>query len=474
MKRYLLALAIFAVPALGYLDWDIEVPYSDTSGRSGTIALDSSGEPHILYFVDGDHFYHIYKSSGAWFGPYPIEAVNYYTYCRVIDIAMVDDTANALMSMEYTASGDYMLWGKHLGGGIWSVEQIPNTVVPSNAGGYINVAISPGTGSSRFHVIYVYYNYGSPILYYRRYTDDWTAAEEVSSIPDVSAGWQNDIAVDTDDDPHVCFVYSDEGIKYRKKSGGAWGPVELVSSTTDPTFTAIATDGANYPHAVYDKDDFGAVCYRARSGSGWGSEQTIGAGGGWNTYGASIAVSGNQVFAAYYAQGDLKFAVRTITGWTVEDVDTTGDVGTYASLVLDQEGYAHIAYRDATNARLKYAKSTEPVVGIAEAGSEPDIESFGFTLHACPNPFSNKTDIRYQIPDDCEIAQLVIYDATGMLVKSFDRESGILNHVSMISWDGTDQSHRKLSSGIYFAKCDIKNCGDSQRYSVIRKILLVR
>ena len=183
MRNCVFVLWIIIIPVLGFGDWEVEVPYSDSSGMSAAIALDGSNTPHIVYFVDGDQFYHIYKSDTVWYGPYPIDSVNYFTFCRMIDVAMIRDTANTIMSLEYTAMGDYLVWGKHMGAGIWSTQQIPNTIVPSNSGGYLNVAISPGTGSSLFHVIYVHYNYGSPVLYYRKYDSTWTDPEEVSSIP---------------------------------------------------------------------------------------------------------------------------------------------------------------------------------------------------------------------------------------------------------------------------------------------------
>ena len=169
MKNRFFLFGIILIPALSPGDWDIEVPYEGPSGKSASIGVDNNNNPHMLYFVDDDHFYHVYKSDDVWHGPYPIEVVTYFTFCRMVDLAMVGDTANALMSMAYTDTGDYLLWGKHLGSGTWSIEQIPNTLVSTDAGGYINVAITPGTDSSLFHIIYVHYNYGSPILYYRKY-----------------------------------------------------------------------------------------------------------------------------------------------------------------------------------------------------------------------------------------------------------------------------------------------------------------
>lgn len=476
MRRVLLVLVAVLIPILGFGDWDIEVPCSDTSGKSAAIGLDNNNDPHILYFVDDDQFYHIYKSDNLWYGPYPIEGINYFTFCRMVDVAMVRDTVNAIMSIEYTATGDYLLWGKHMGGGIWSVQQIPNTLVPSNAGGYLNVAISPGVGGSLFHIIYVHYNYGSSILYYRKYDSTWTDAEEVSPIPDVSSGWQHDIAVDANDDPHIAFVYSDEGIKYRRKTGGVWAPVELVSTTTDPSFASIAVDEANYPHVAYDKDDFEAVCYRTKTTSGWQPEEMIGAGGGWNTYGASISVFGYK-FVAYYAEGDLKFAMRMSTGWISEDVDTIGDVGTHTSLAIDNEGYAHIAYRDASNERLKYAKSTEPVVGITEAGWNLNVESCGFSISAYPNPFHEQTRIRCSILDTRYVIPnltLMIYDACGRMVKRFDPVSSIENQESEVSWDGTDQYGRQLGSGVYFLKCVLSSVLDMEKNTAVKKLILLK
>jgi hypothetical protein len=477
MRHLFLVYIVVLVPILAFGNWDIETPYADSSGRSAAIAVDSDNNPHILYLVDGDHFYHIYKSGGVWYGPYPIESVNYFTLCRMVDVAIVRDTVNAIMSLEYTATGDYLVWGKHLGGGIWLTQQVPNTLAPPNAGGYVNVAINPGVGNSLFHIIYVHYNYGSSVLYYRKFDSTWTDAEEVSSVPDVSSGWQHDIAVDGNDDPHVAFVYSDEGIKYRRKTGVVWDPVELVSTASDPSFASIAVDASNYPHLAFDKDDYGAVCYRLKTASGWQPEETVGAGGGWNTYGASIAVSGGQEFVAYYSDGDLKFAMRTITGWVSEDVDTAGDVGTHTSLAIDNEGYAHIAYRDASNERLKYAKSTEPVVGIAESNWNSHVKSRGFSIHAYPNPFHDKTQIRYSILDTRYLIQnmtLRIYDASGCMVKSFNPVSSIKNQESAVLWDGTDQSNRQLGGGVYFLRCVLSSVNGVEKNTVTKKLLLLR
>jgi PGF-pre-PGF domain-containing protein len=52
---------------------------------------------------------------------------------------------------------------------------------------------------------------------------------------------------------------------------------------------------------------------------------------------------------------DLKYAVWNGSAWSNETVDSGGPVGGYISLALDDEGYPHISYYDYWNNILKYA-----------------------------------------------------------------------------------------------------------------------
>jgi len=109
---------------------------------------------------------------------------------------------------------------------------------------------------------------------------------------------------------------------------------------------------------------------------------------------------------------------------------------------------------------------TSPGVGEVEI-SEPLV----LNLQVTPNPFTHQTQIRYRTHDTgytIERPKLSIYDASGRLVKSFNHESWIMDHGSMLSWDGTDQANRQLGSGVYFVKLSVGSHGET------RKVLLVR
>ena len=70
-----------------------------------------------------------------------------------------------------------------------------------------------------------------------------------------------------------------------------------------------------------------------------------------------IAVTAdNTVFISYYDFGkkDLKFACLINNKWNIAVVDSEGDVGKYTSLALDSLGNPHVIYYDETNHALKH------------------------------------------------------------------------------------------------------------------------
>lgn len=83
-----------------------------------------------------------------------------------------------------------------------------------------------------------------------------------------------------------------------------------------------------------------------------------------------------------------------------------------------------------------------------------------------PNPFTGKTEIRYQIPER-EKVELKIYDVMGRSVKTLmnkEQKPGFY----AVSWRGTDKKNKKLPAGIYFLRME---AGD---YLKTHKMLMLR
>jgi flagellar hook assembly protein FlgD len=94
------------------------------------------------------------------------------------------------------------------------------------------------------------------------------------------------------------------------------------------------------------------------------------------------------------------------------------------------------------------------------------------TLQVTPNPFTQMTDIRYQITDNGTIhsdesANLKIYDVSGRLVKDFGQLS-VADQKSSVQWSGDDKAGRNLPCGVYFVTM---HAGE---YSETKKVLLVK
>ncbi len=169
--------------------------------------------------------------------------------------------------------------------------------------------------------------------------------------------------------------------------------------------------------------------------------------------------------------GEIIFQYKNITNDDRWHNYATVGIEDYHHINGIEYSYANIYPASATpianNRAIKFTTDQpDPFPGIEEV----DKRKVGNgKLEVYPNPFREKTEIRftihdtrYRIQDVGQGFSLAIYDISGRLVKSFNLESCIMYHESAIFWDGTDASGRKLPSGIYFIelkdeyRCEIK------------------
>ncbi len=128
------------------------------------------------------------------------------------------------------------------------------------------------------------------------------------------------------------------------------------------------------------------------------------------------------------------------------------------------------------------------MVGITDA-PDANVSALPPGLSLYPNPFRDKTELKFSIGQSVKRARLEIYDATGRLIKKFNLQSPtslrffqnaeekagrseITNPHSVI-WNGTNDKGRPVPPGIYFVyfTCTV---GEIEDYTMVEKVVLLR
>jgi len=105
-----------------------------------------------------------------------------------------------------------------------------------------------------------------------------------------------------------------------------------------------------------------------------------------------------------------------------------------------------------------------------EQSAYSDLRIAGL-LQIYPNPFTKQTRIGWQLtpvrsaPTEIFL-QLRIYDATGRLVRQYDRS--IIELFDHIIWDATDNFGKELPTSIYFCELKVGN------WRTVKKMILLR
>jgi len=117
---------------------------------------------------------------------------------------------------------------------------------------------------------------------------------------------------------------------------------------------------------------------------------------------------------------------------------------------------------------LKYTTYLPNYPGIQEHSELGNVPARTMLSNLYPNPFYQKTVIRYQIADieETKHISLKIYDAAGRLVKQFNNLT--IQPFNQVVWDGHDNLGRAVSAGVYFVQF---TAGDSKQ---IEKTILLK
>ncbi|MBN2414497.1 T9SS type A sorting domain-containing protein [bacterium] len=84
-----------------------------------------------------------------------------------------------------------------------------------------------------------------------------------------------------------------------------------------------------------------------------------------------------------------------------------------------------------------------------------------------PNPFNPETTIRFTLPEDASVT-LSVFNARGRLVRTLERESPLRAGTHTVQWDGRDDAHTPLPTGIYIYRLS------SKAFTRVGRCLLVK
>jgi hypothetical protein len=130
------------------------------------------------------------------------------------------------------------------------------------------------------------------------------------------------------------------------------------------------------------------------------------------------------------------------------DVDNDGfiDIVTL-NIEGNYSGHIHILYNDGNGNYVQ----TSPTPNEDDNLVHPSVE-----LSCYPNPFREQTTINITAKAPLFYPQIEIYNVKGQRIKSLELQKSC-SQVNTITWDGTDDNHRRVSSGIYFLKIVSEN-----------------
>ncbi len=143
--------------------------------------------------------------------------------------------------------------------------------------------------------------------------------------------------------------------------------------------------------------------------------------------------------------------------WKVNFNTTDCEIG-YRQIVVEvQDSCGQVG------AGTTYVKLEEPS-DVFEVSSDK-ITDFSLNQNF-PNPFNLNTEISFQLPKESKV-ELKIYNLKGQKVKTVV-ENEMSKGAYTVYWDGTDEAHNTVASGIYFYKLKASD------FVCVRKMVLLK
>jgi hypothetical protein len=253
----------------------------------------------------------------------------------------------------------------HRAAGIWTTENLTTA----------NTA--PSIAVDAAGTVHVCFGSPSGLMYAARTAAGWAyatvdAGSTYGAVPSLS--------LDALDQPHVAYLsYVPYEIRYASLVAGAWQsePVDATPAVNGPSLAIYGADRPCMAYVRWVASGDSRLRYAHRTSSGWSCEELdplI-----TKAYEVSLVLGPNAEPLIGFCRPDLTLAFATFGGsWYVEAV---APYGNYPSIALSPQGQPLIAHQANINLGLRLATSAA-MVGVAPEGPRGP-----FRLLACaPNP----------------------------------------------------------------------------------------
>lgn len=390
--------------------WSYEtVPIGQVNGEIAALALNSAGEPHVLYHQlngggQSSNIRLARRVGGSWAASGKIDSD---TDSLSADLVL-DDMGRAFIVFGVEAPNHTKISLGVEGATLndWQVSEIASGTVVGPP--FPSLAIDD---AGNLHLSYLRRTVAGAHLFYGMSTAANPTNFTFEIIGAVGGGYgaRTSIALDSSGTPHISYQRVDGRAGYAVRSGqDSW-----QQTIVDPSF-----DETRYASLSIGSDDLPRVSY----------------------------------FTLHTSDGEgLKLAKRTSSNgpWASAFVDSGLGLGHFSAVAIDGNDEIHVTYRDAVAGDFLYG--IEGVATSVAGGAGSDVVRTVTLLGNAPDPFNPRTMIRYQLQQKSRVT-LDVYDISGRLVRTLVRDSSVQAGRHEVIWDGRSNNRDMVGSGVYFAR----------------------
>jgi hypothetical protein len=468
--------------------WGSEERLTDDDLSSATcfpgarsMAIEEDGTAHIVWQdtdAGGSYIRYRKRDGGIWQVPEDITPDTCYSHSPCITMDPGGDIHVAWVDIR--AGNSDVFYRSWTSGGGWSLPERVSTSAevdfnPSLAAGETEVHLvweSRLGGSYRAHAVFHAY----------RDAVGWSAALDVDGSA-ARDSYKPSLAIGADGIVNIVYERNTannpnelEKVVHKSWDGMAWsGRTGLSSGVAYGRTPCIAAGGDTSLHVVWQDGENGVggdIFYTRHDGTAWlGSPEQIVA-GPTEAGTPSVAVDGNgDVYVMWvdhrHGESEIYLISDDGSGWSPHTrfTDATG-LSMLPCVCAVGDGSVHALWTDQRHgiAELYYRGPSE---GSSVPG-DPRVPSASLIELSTPypQPFTADTRLSLWVGQVTDIA-IDVTDINGRSVKSIGcglYEPGTYN----LSWDGTNDSGRRVSPGVYFISCS------SSLGRRVRRVVIVR